>query len=101
MLNRKIRTYDPRQAGAATCVNGHPGGKSSRTVWMDNLNKLCVVGFSKTSMRKIGLWDPRKMSTCMHEIDIDQSAGVLMPFYDPDTMVWIFIFSPAICYSSR
>lgn len=83
--DKKIRTYDPRQQGAVVCVDGHPGGKSSRCVWMDDKNKFCVVGFSKTSMRKIGLWDPRKMSTCMHEVDIDQSAGVIMPYYDPDT----------------
>jgi coronin-1B/1C/6 len=87
---RKIRTFDPRQSGSVTCVPGFDGGKSSRCVWMDNRNKLCVVGFSRTSMRKIGLWDPRKMSSMLHELDLDQSAGVLMPFYDPDTSVFSF-----------
>lgn len=85
--DRTVRMYDPRYDSSALSFAGHEGSKSARVAWMENRNMLCVVGFSKTSVRKIGLWDPRKTNEKLHEIDIDQSAGVLMPFYDPDISV--------------
>lgn len=85
--DKKIRLFDPRVEKSIACVDGHPGGKSSRAVWMNNRGWLGVVGFSKTSMRKVGLWDPRKMDEQMHELDLDQSAGVIMPYYDEDSSI--------------
>lgn len=83
--DKMVRMFDPRQKGSTVAFDGHEGGKSSRVTWMENHNFLCVTGFSKTSQRRIALWDPRKTSEKLHEVDIDQSAGVLIPFYDPDT----------------
>lgn len=62
---------------------------------MDNFQKLAAVGFDKSSMRQLMLFDPRNFSEPCHTLDIDQGAGAFMPQYDPDTGVYIcfFIFS--------
>jgi len=85
--DKNIRVYDPRNSGAVQCVEGHQGTKSSRVVWMENHNVLASCGFSKTSVRKILLFDPRNLGAAISEVELDQSAGVLMPFYDEDTSV--------------
>jgi coronin-1B/1C/6 len=85
--DKNIRIYDPRNSGAVATVEGHQGSKSSRIVWMENHNVLAACGFSKTSVRKILLWDPRNLGAAISEVELDQSAGVLMPFYDEDTSV--------------
>jgi len=46
---------------------------------------MLTVGFTKQSMRQLKIWDPRNTSTEVKKLDIDQAAGVIMPFYDPDT----------------
>jgi len=45
------------------------------------------VGFSKTSVRQYGVWDPKNLSAPLNIIDLDQSAGVVIPFYDPDNSI--------------
>jgi WD40 repeat protein len=84
--DKNIRIFDPRTNKVAQTCEGHQGTKSSRLVWMENHNVLASCGFSKTSVRKIALYDPRKLTNApVSEIELDQSAGVLMPFYDEDT----------------
>jgi len=56
-------------------------------VWASNQEKLLGVGFSKTSVRQYGVWDPRNLSTALGITDLDQSAGVIIPFYDPDNSI--------------
>lgn len=86
--DKYLRLFDPRSPKDVQKTEGMGGGKSSRAVWMsDKGDKICVVGFSKTSMRQIKLWDPRKLGDAFAELDLDQSAGVIMPFYDPDTSI--------------
>eukprot|EP00474_Spongospora_subterranea_P009339 CRZ09797.1 hypothetical protein [Spongospora subterranea] len=85
--DKLLRVFDPRQPSTAMSTEGMAGGKSSRAVWIVDKDKICVAGFSKTSMRQIKIWDPRKLGDALSETDLDQSAGVLMPFYDPDTSI--------------
>lgn len=87
--DKTIRVVDPRQAEAAIKVAGYQGAKGSQAVWADNHNKLVVTGFSKETDRCVGLYDPRNMSERVENIELDQSAGVLLPFYDQDTSVSI------------
>jgi len=51
------------------------------------MEKLLGVGFSKTSVRQYGVWDPKKLDTPLNITDLDQSAGVIIPFYDPDNSI--------------
>ncbi len=84
--DRNVRMVDARTAALAGMIEGaHEGSKSVKTTYLGHLNKLLTVGFSKTSTRQIKIWDPRKVSEEVFRLDIDNAAGVIMPFFDPDT----------------
>eukprot|EP00455_Lapot_gusevi_P010982 TRINITY_DN1503_c0_g1_i2.p1 TRINITY_DN1503_c0_g1~~TRINITY_DN1503_c0_g1_i2.p1 ORF type:complete len:460 (-),score=201.54 TRINITY_DN1503_c0_g1_i2:332-1648(-) len=85
--DKNIRIYDPRAPDAIGRIPGFQGGKQSRVFWIDNHGLLGAVGFDRSSLRQMGFWDPRNMGDPLHVVDIDQSAGALMPFYDPDTSI--------------
>jgi coronin-1B/1C/6 len=82
-----IRIYDPRDNGSMLKAPGFGGTKGSRVAWADRLNKLLAVGFSATSVRQYSVYDYRKFSEPLATSDIDQTAGVLIPYYDPDNSV--------------
>jgi len=56
-------------------------------LWASNQEKLLGVGFSKTSVRQYGVWDPKKLDVPLALADLDQSAGVVIPFYDNDNSI--------------
>ncbi len=35
--------------------------------------------------KQIKVWDPKKMDREVKLLDIDQAAGIIMPFFDPDS----------------
>jgi len=80
-----LRILDPRDGKTAIKAPGFNGSKSSRVLWADNHGKLAVVGFSKTSERMYGLWDPKKMDKPLCQTELDKQAGVMISYYDPDT----------------
>jgi coronin-1B/1C/6 len=43
------------------------------------------VGFTRQSFRQFKIWDPRNTSAELKKVDVDQAAGVIMPFCDHDT----------------
>jgi coronin-1B/1C/6 len=86
--DKKLYIVDPRQPDAAQSVDAFKGSKVCSVRWMDNHGKLGCVGFSKTSMRRLAIWDPKKLDKALHVQDIDQSAGVLIPHYDPDNSIF-------------
>jgi len=81
----KIRILDPRDEKTAVVTDGFNGSKGSRILWADNRGKLIVVGFGKASERLYGLWDPKKMDKPITKVEMDKQAGVMIPYYDPDT----------------
>jgi len=85
--DKKIRIYDPRDAKAVASVEGFAGTKKASVLWASNQEKLLGVGFSKNSTRQYGIWDPKKLDTPLTLVDLDQSAGVFIPFYDPDNSI--------------
>jgi len=85
--DKKIRVFDPRDGKSVANTEGFQGTKRSSVVWASNQEKLLGVGFSKTSVRQYGVWDPRNFSTPLAQQDLDQSAGVVIPFYDPDNSI--------------
>eukprot|EP00456_Euglypha_rotunda_P001075 TRINITY_DN1018_c0_g1_i6.p1 TRINITY_DN1018_c0_g1~~TRINITY_DN1018_c0_g1_i6.p1 ORF type:complete len:347 (-),score=70.51 TRINITY_DN1018_c0_g1_i6:246-1286(-) len=85
--DKKIRILDPRDSKTAISGEGFAGAKKSSVVWASNQEKLLGVGFSKTSGRQYGVWDPKKLDTPLAIADLDQSAGVVIPFYDPDNSI--------------
>jgi len=53
-------------------------------MWLKD-DKLLSIGFGKTSDRQFGVHDPRNNSAPIMITNVDNSAGMLMPFYDVDT----------------
>lgn len=83
--DKKLRIFDPRSSGAAQETDGFAGSKKSSFIFMDNHELICTIGFSKSSTRQFNIFDPKKFDKPVHTGDIDQSAGVFMTHYDPDT----------------
>jgi coronin-1B/1C/6 len=86
-----MRVFDPRQAGAVIKFPGFTGSKSSRALWRNasagRNAQVIAVGSSKQSARQYGLWDIKMPEKPMTLVDIDTSAGVLIPHFDPDNSI--------------
>uniref|UniRef100_A0A669B7P1 Coronin n=1 Tax=Oreochromis niloticus TaxID=8128 RepID=A0A669B7P1_ORENI len=59
--------------------------KANKVLYIVGLKLLLSTGSSPWNHRQIVLWDPDDLSEPLYEEDLDGSAGVLFPFYDPDT----------------
>lgn len=83
-----VRIHDARSGRTTgTITTCHEGVKSIKLTYTGSMDKLVTVGFTRQSQRQFKIWDPRKLDAEIKRIDIDQAAGVIMPFYDPDTCV--------------
>jgi len=90
--DKAIRFVDARSNSLAGKKDmAHEGAKSVKITYLGNEGKFLTVGFDKQSKRQIKLWDPRNLGTMVTKLDVDQSAGVLMPFYDEDTSLLYLI----------
>jgi len=85
--DKKLRLIDPRSNTITSDVDCHMGIKGSRCLWLGDKEKLFTSGFSKTSDREIAFWDPKKLAEPLKRETIDQSSGILMPFYDNDCAI--------------
>ena len=68
--------------------DGHSGVKGSRIAWMGDLDKLATTGFSKMSDRQVGIWETGGLNN-VKTIVIDQSAGVIMPFWTDNNILFL------------
>eukprot|EP01038_Epipyxis_sp_PR26KG_P009242 gene9242-12456_t len=84
--DKRVRLVDARTAQIVSVIeNAHAGAKSTKLTFLGNQNKFISVGFTRQSQREFKIWDQRNTSDFVERVDIDQAAGVVMPFYDPDT----------------
>jgi coronin-1B/1C/6 len=84
--DKSVRIIDARTSTVASTIElAHEGAKSMKLSYLGDMHKLVTVGFTKQSQRQFKIWDPRNTSKEVAKVGIDQAAGVLMPFYDPDT----------------
>jgi coronin-1B/1C/6 len=84
--DKHVRICDARTATVATIIEtAHEGAKSTKLTYLGPLDKLITVGFTRQSQRQFKIWDPRNTSEELKRVDVDQAAGVIMPFFDPDT----------------
>lgn len=84
--DKSVRFIDARSATLANTIeNAHEGAKSVKLAHLGEIDKLVTVGFTRQSQRQFKIWDSRNTSAPLKQIDVDQAAGVIMPFYDPDT----------------
>lgn len=83
--DKLMRIVDPRTGEFAGEVEAHNGAKTVKLTFLGPGGKLCSVGFTRQSKRQFKIWDLRKLASPTCTMDIDQSAGVIMPFYDEGT----------------
>ncbi len=84
--DKHIRLVDARTGTEAGKVSQpHEGSKSVKLTYLGNTGKLASVGFTRQSQRELKIWDIKDLSKPLKKVDIDQAAGVIMPFFDADT----------------
>lgn len=85
--DKTLRLFDPRAPEAITSTKPFAGSKKSSVVYLSAVDQICTIGFTRTSMRQIKIYDPRNMAEDLWTQDLDQSAGVMIPHYDHDTSI--------------
>lgn len=87
--DKKLRVWDIRNNKIVSEGLAHAGAKNQRVVWLGNSDRLATTGFSKLSDRQIGIWDAFNLEKgdLGGFYTVDQSSGILMPFYDPDNKI--------------
>ncbi|KAJ1823322.1 Coronin-like protein crn1 [Coemansia sp. RSA 2671] len=80
--DKRLRVFDARSGNIVQEGAGHLGVKGSRVVWLGSEPRLVTTGFSRTSDREIYLWDSMNLAAPISKLNVDMSAGMLMPFYD-------------------
>eukprot|EP00004_Rigifila_ramosa_P015567 TRINITY_DN3620_c0_g1_i1.p1 TRINITY_DN3620_c0_g1~~TRINITY_DN3620_c0_g1_i1.p1 ORF type:complete len:457 (-),score=103.86 TRINITY_DN3620_c0_g1_i1:63-1379(-) len=85
--DKLCRLIDPRSQSIVSSVEAHYGAKGSRVLWLGRKDRLLTVGFSRSSERQFSIWDPRNLTEALSTFNIDNAAGMIMPFYDDDTAV--------------
>ena len=89
--DKMMRVFDPRSGDMLGEVKAHEGAKPAQAVYCKN-DKIFTAGFSRMSARQYALWDENALEKGKHLMmeDIDNSNGVMFPFYDADTnMVYL------------
>eukprot|EP00520_Triparma_pacifica_P006647 CAMPEP_0118648384 /NCGR_PEP_ID=MMETSP0785-20121206/9125_1 /TAXON_ID=91992 /ORGANISM="Bolidomonas pacifica, Strain CCMP 1866" /LENGTH=454 /DNA_ID=CAMNT_0006540569 /DNA_START=13 /DNA_END=1378 /DNA_ORIENTATION=- len=86
--DKNIRLIDGRTGSEAGIIaTPHEGSKSVKLTYLGNSGKLASCGFTRQSQRELKIWDPKMPDKPVKKVDIDQAAGVIMPFFDADTNV--------------
>ena len=87
--DKKIRIGDPRSKSVVGCIDdAHAGAKSTKLAFLGGFDRLASVGFTKQSQRQIKFWDVRSLGgEPVHQIQLGQASGVIIPYYDVDTRV--------------
>jgi coronin-1B/1C/6 len=89
--DKHIRVVDPRQQKIAQEGNSHVGVKGGRALWLGKHDKLASVGFGSGASREFMIWDSKNLSAPLVTKNLDNAAGVIMPFYDEDSEVLFFV----------
>jgi len=88
--DKKVRIMDPRQQSVASEGNSHVGVKGGRALWLGKHDKVVTVGFGSGASREYMIWDIRDMAAPILRANLDNAAGVIIPFYDEDSDLLFF-----------
>lgn len=80
--DKNLRIFDARVNTAVQTVQCHDGSKTAKLTYLGKRGTLVTTGFTKQSKRQIKIWDPRNLTDPLKALDVDQAAGVMMPFFD-------------------
>jgi coronin-1B/1C/6 len=83
--DKTVRIVDPRQKSIAGSAESHVGVKGGRAIWLGKHDMVLTVGFGKNAMREFKVFDIKKMDNELTTQNIDNCAGIVMPFYDEDS----------------
>ncbi|KAJ2778683.1 Coronin-like protein crn1 [Coemansia interrupta] len=84
--DKKLRVFDARSGECVQEGASHLGIKGSRVTWLSG-SRLATTGFSRSSDRQVYIWNASDLSKPLETHNLDMSAGMLMPFYDPGTQM--------------
>jgi coronin-1B/1C/6 len=82
--DKMARVVDPRQQKIALSVESHVGVKGGRAIWLGKHDMFLTVGFGKNAMREFKIFDFKAGKEITTQ-NLDNSAGIVMPFYDEDS----------------
>ncbi|KAJ0033677.1 hypothetical protein NQD34_000784 [Periophthalmus magnuspinnatus] len=82
--DRKVRLMEAR-SGTLLQEGNTKANKASKALILGNMKMLLTTGTSRWNDRQIALWDLDDLSVPLLQENLDNSSGVLFPFYDPDT----------------
>ncbi|CCD24786.1 uncharacterized protein NDAI_0D04730 [Naumovozyma dairenensis CBS 421] len=87
--DKMLRIWDIRENKIISETRAHRGPKIQRVLWLGDSNYVVTTGFSKTCERQIGLWNAFQLRNNGKSkfYGIDQSSGLLMPFFDNLTKI--------------
>jgi len=85
--DKKLRIIDPRTTSIVAEVEAHQGVKGGRAIYLGQKGKIFTTGFSKQSERGVAVWDPANFSKALVQLNIDNSSGIIAPFYDDGSNV--------------
>jgi len=83
--DKLVRIIDPRNKSIVASAESHVGVKGGRAIWLGKHDLVLTVGFGKNAMREFKVFDSKKMDTPLTVQNLDNSAGIIMPFYDEDS----------------
>ncbi|KAJ8312488.1 hypothetical protein KUTeg_009861 [Tegillarca granosa] len=87
--DKMMRVFNPRTGEVLAETKAHEGSKGSQAVFAKD-GKIFTTGFSRMGERQYALWDEKSIKSPLTLEEIDQSNGVLFPYYDGDTgMVYL------------
>jgi WD40 repeat protein len=78
-----IEVIDPRTGQVTMKTTTHEGNKPQKHKFLND-DFILSVGFSRSNERAIKLFDLRNISEPVQNLVIDNSSGVITPFYDSD-----------------
>jgi coronin-1B/1C/6 len=84
--DKQAKIFDVRSATVAHDKwEPHEGGKAFKALFLGDRGQILTVGFTKQSKREFKVWDIKNLKDALNAVEVDQAAGVMMPFYDDDT----------------
>ncbi|ORZ17579.1 hypothetical protein BCR41DRAFT_322048 [Lobosporangium transversale] len=84
--DKKIRIWDALSGQLLQEGPGHDSLRACRVLWLGESDLVASVGFGRGSQREILLYDSNDLASGpVDKKAMDNSPGVLVPHYDPDT----------------
>ncbi|XP_053387812.1 coronin-1B-like isoform X2 [Mercenaria mercenaria] len=86
--DKVLRIIDPRVGDCvAEATDVFRGVRPMKGLLLGDTGKVFCTGFSHNGERELVIWDIKNMKNPLIRKNIDNSNGILMPYYDHDTKV--------------